>query len=240
MNNVTKTEDQNRIRDIVEQRQGQATTGPQHAKNQLGKEEFLKIMLAQMKNQDPTKPLDSKEMASQLAQFSSIEQLVNLNKGMDTLSQKQDPNTKLMLGSLIGKTVDVETGRVFHTQGAKDQLSISVPKDTAKVKVMVLNAEGDLVKEWEETPLKDGTLQVTWDGQSDKHQAAKSGEYVFKFTASTPEGKSLSVSTASRGKIVGVDFSGKDPVLVLDNKNKVAFSQVKSIQEGGSGEPAKN
>lgn len=88
----------------------------------LGKEEFLKILLAQLQNQDPLNPMEDKEFISQMANFSSLEQMMNMTKSIDSLAQSQQISPVLKFSHLIEKVVsytetsentgEVKTGKV--------------------------------------------------------------------------------------------------------------------------------
>jgi len=87
------------------------------AHNQLDKDDFLKLMLTQMKNQDPMNPMQSHEMAAQLAQFTSLEQLFNVNKNLENIGTKQDPLAKFEALNFLGKSIKADSRQIFHTGG---------------------------------------------------------------------------------------------------------------------------
>src|SRR5690242_18247322 len=86
-------------------------------KNTFEKDDFLKIMITQMKNQDPTSPFKPEQMAQELAQFTSVEQLHNMNQNLNKLSTQNKPLEQLAMTNMIGKTVTVDRERFPHVQG---------------------------------------------------------------------------------------------------------------------------
>lgn len=219
------------MRDIIENLQGAEPTPRVGGKNQMDKDDFLKLMLAQMKNQDPTKPVDSKDMAAQMAQFASMEQLVNIGKGIDKLNNQQDPQQRLLLGTLIGKTAKIDSGRVVHEAGKPSVAPTKIPEGATKVKVKVLDVQGELVKEWEEKVSNPSEHRVRWDGTNKMGLPEKSGNFVIRLEPQDDRGVAIPLEEGRNAIIKGVDFSSKDPVLLLDNDAKISFSQVRSIQD---------
>ncbi len=92
----------------------------------MGKNEFLQLLVAQMKNQDPMNPLNSTQFATQLAQFNSVEQLINLNNGVQALTNSQNMMstglTNTMAASIAGKSVKAISDAVYHTSGKSTDL----------------------------------------------------------------------------------------------------------------------
>src|SRR5688572_21989306 len=94
---------------------------PSNPKGKLGKDEFLKMLVAQMQNQDPLSPMDGQQMAAQLAQFSSVEQLVTLNETMANQAAGQTALLESLGGSLtlgaLGKSVEVDSSQATDANG---------------------------------------------------------------------------------------------------------------------------
>ena len=122
------------------------STPPNNPKGQLGKDEFLKMLVAQMQNQDPLSPMDGQQMAAQLAQFSSVEQLVAMNAKLDAQQASSASLVDTLGGSLtlgaIGKEVEVDPSKVTDRNGNP------VPGDaiiTGRVDGMRFTADGPML-----------------------------------------------------------------------------------------------
>ena len=114
---------------------------------ELGKDAFMKMMLAQMKNQDPTNPTPSHEMAAQLAQFSSLEQLSNINTGIEGLKTSQAPAANYQALAFIGKKVSGDGSVVTRVKGdTKHDISFELMGDAQKAKITVKDAAGTVVR----------------------------------------------------------------------------------------------
>ena len=123
-----------------------SSTPPGNPKGQLGKDEFLKMLVAQMQNQDPLSPMDGQQMAAQLAQFSSVEQLVEMNATLKSQQASQASLVDTLGGSLtlgaIGKEVEVDPSKVTDRNGNP------VPGDaiiTGRVDGMRFTSEGPML-----------------------------------------------------------------------------------------------
>jgi flagellar basal-body rod modification protein FlgD len=186
----------------------------------MGKEDFLKLMLAQLQNQDPLSPMEGTEFASQLAQFTSLEQLMNLNDSMDTsinanyyLSQSIN-NT--LAATLIGKEVKLN-GSTFQNNG-QDNTTLGYNLSTAasSVTVKIYNDSGVLVKTIENAPKNSGDNKLIWDFTDNDGNSVPQGKYTFKVEPKDADSNLMSYSTYVLGKIDGVKFTENGTMLVVN------------------------
>jgi flagellar basal-body rod modification protein FlgD len=189
----------------------------------LGKDDFLKMLVTQLKYQDPLKPLDGTDFATQLAQFSSVEQLTNIN---DNLSQSLDANYLLaqsignsLAAGMIGKDVRA-TGNGFHVTGSSDEVRIGYTLSGAATDVSVdIYRNGTLVK------------TIKGSGESGDNALTVSGldggDYTFKVTAKDGD-TALSASTYLYGTITGVRFNTNGAAFLVDG-SEIPFSQILEI-----------
>jgi flagellar basal-body rod modification protein FlgD len=187
---------------------------------EMGKEDFLKLMLAQLQNQDPLSPMEGTEFASQLAQFTSLEQLMNLNDSMDTsinanyfLSQSIN-NT--LAATLIGKEVKL-SGSSFQNNG-QDNTTLGYNLSTAasSVTVKIYNENGQLIKTIENAPKNSGDNKLIWDFTDNEGNSVAQGRYTFKVEPKDAESNLMSYSTYVLGKIDGVKFTEMGTMLVVN------------------------
>ncbi len=203
--------------------------------NQLSKDAFFKLMLTQLKNQDPTKPMQSHEMAAQLAQFTSLEQLNNMNATLGDISQKQDPMAQFQVLNFIGKTVSGNSSNVYHSESDKEhEFGFELDKNATQVDIKVLDSSGEIVRRYELKDIESGRNQVTWDGRLDDGRKVIPGEYRFVVDAKQEDGKVLPVQTEFEGRITGVKYTPKGPVLVVGNKS-VQLKDVEKIIDSSIG-----
>ncbi|WP_374034080.1 flagellar hook assembly protein FlgD [Bdellovibrio bacteriovorus] len=197
----------------------------------LDKDAFFKLMLTQMKNQDPTNPLKSHEMAAQLASFSSLEQMQNMNKSLEEMKNGQKPSENFQALNLIGKAVAGDSSKVVRgTNDREHDFKFTLPMAASEVSVKVRDAEGNIVRTYNLKSLKAGENKLTWNGEDEKAMKALPGEYQFIAEAKTADGKKMGIKTDFDGMITGVSYSNEGPVLHVGNQ-AIRFSDVKKITD---------
>ncbi len=202
------------------------------AVKKLGKDEFFKIMITQIQHQDPLKPYQNEDMAAQMAQFTSLEQMMNVNSNLEKLTQSQMPLHQLGATNLIGKQVTTDSSRLAHEEGRHSDLKFNLPVDAAKVRVALLNDKGEVVRELEQENLSKGDVSIPWDGKRSNNLPVPSGTYFFRAIAETEQGKNISVSTQSSQVVSGISFDGKELVLLTgdpQSPGKVLLKNVSKI-----------
>ena len=150
---------------------------PQNKNEQLGKNEFLTLLVTQLKNQDPEAPLDSKEFAVQLAQFTQVEKLMSIDQ---KLTAQSDAATMGSLAGYLGRNVILNGSAVSSKSGDAGQLQVNLPRDAMDVKVQFVNSRGSVVGEKSLGEMKAGK-QIVSLGQT----GLADGTYSLKVTANS-------------------------------------------------------
>ena len=197
--------------------------------SELDKDAFLKLMLTQMKNQDPTNPLKSHEMAAQLAQFTSLEQLFNINETLGAMKKGQDPNGNFQALQLIGKAVAGDSSKVVRAKGDKEhEFNFTLPTAATELSVKVRNSTGDIVRTYDLKNLKAGEQKITWNGMTQQGEVARPGDYSFVVEGKASNGQKIVPKTEFSGRITGLNYTPQGPVLLIGNQT-VRLSDVKKI-----------
>jgi flagellar basal-body rod modification protein FlgD len=204
----------------------------------MGKEDFLKMLLAQLQNQDPLSPMDGTQFASQLTQYSSLEQLINLNSSMDTsinanyyLSQSIN-NT--LAATLIGKEVKLN-GSSFQNDGqANTTLGYNLSTAASSVTIKIYNESGALVKTIENAPKNSGDNKLIWDFTDNDGNSIPQGKYSFQVEPKDADSNLLSYSAYVLGKIDGVKFTENGTMLVV-NGGQYNLSDIMEIYNSSEG-----
>jgi flagellar basal-body rod modification protein FlgD len=212
-----------------------AATTSSGTQSVVSKDAFLKMLTTQLKYQDPLNPMQGTEFATQLAQFSSVEQLYNMNT---TLTASVDANSLLtqsitnsLSTTLIGKSVRA-TGSSFAYGGSGDQkFGYNLGSAAAKVTVKVYDEKGNLVRTMKANTLSAGDNTVTWDGKDDNGATAKGGTYSFLVEARDIDNKSISSSSFTYGTISSVRFKSTGTYFTVNGK-EVSLSDVLEILQG--------
>ncbi len=187
----------------------------------LGKEDFLKILVTQLRNQDPINPVDSENFATELAQFSSLEQLQNIN---DSLGQSIESNLLLnqainntMATTLIGKSVRAEGNSVVVAEGDAAEMHYSLGGSSKKVTIEIRDASGSIVNTIDLEQKLAGNHHFTWDGKDANGNKVAEGTYQFSVRAEDVDGNPVSAQEFIVGEITGIRYDGGNAVLMLGN-----------------------
>ena len=133
----------------------------------LGKDDFMKLLLAQLANQDPTAPQDDQAFVAQLAQFAQLEASQGTNTRLDTLVSAQAASQQTQAVGFIGKSVDFRTDTMSLEAGLSTTSQVSLTSAASAVTVGVLDSTGKEVRTMKMGPQLAGAVNVTWDGNDD-------------------------------------------------------------------------
>jgi flagellar basal-body rod modification protein FlgD len=200
-------------------------------KNAMGKDDFLKLLMAQLQNQDPMKPMDHQEFSAQLAQFSSLEQLTNINKSIETLHTDQGEGAKLQALSVIGKKVQALGNEIQLTEGSPVSLHHGLPPDYKPDKAVIYDMQGQLVREITFTGKEQGT-ELVWDGKNDAGGKLPSGKYTFRVSGVGPNGQTQDAGAQLEGTVTAVEMNGKKATLIVETptgKTKIDMDKVQKV-----------
>ncbi|MBI3260396.1 MAG: flagellar hook capping protein [Ignavibacteriae bacterium] len=189
---------------------------------ELGKDEFLKLLTYQLKAQNPLKPQDGQEFASQLAQFSSLEQLTNINKAL----QAQSANFGLLSQAMananapnyIGKSIKASAESITYDGAKPPQFGYELGSNAASVKIEIKNSAGAVVRTINPSALEmqNGEHRLTWDGKADNGTAVASGQYSINITAKDASGGLIDAKPFAYGVITAVRFKQEGTVAVVN------------------------
>lgn len=196
---------------------------------QVTRDDFLKLLIAQLQNQDPLSPLDNQEFAVQLATFNSLEQLLGVNEKLEGLQNKQLLTSQLNSAALIGKEVTTSGNQVSLTDGSDGTLRYQLGAPAARVVVNIQNSRAELVRQLELGSQQAGEQSVRWDGKDASGKRLSSGAYTFEVNAFDAAGKKVTVSSRVQGLVTGVSFDGAEPVLEL-GQLRIPLSAVTGIR----------
>jgi len=186
------------------------------AKKQLDQTDFLRLLTTQFQYQDPLKPVDNQEFTAQLTSFSSLNQLVDLNKKMDALQNEHLAVSQLQATSLIGKEVSLKGNQLRLGAEGRADIPLQLAADAGRVVVHLRDREGNLMRTIEVGALKMGEQKVAWDGKDDKGNAVSAGDYAIEVDAFDAKGNTVAAATLVKGIVSGVDLSGSEVAVTLN------------------------
>ncbi|MBF0111672.1 MAG: flagellar hook capping protein [Desulfamplus sp.] len=170
----------------------------------LGREAFLKMLVAQLQNQDPLNPMEGSDFSAQLAQFSSLEQLINVNKSVQSMADAFQKSSETDATSFIGKEVTGNANSVEISSGAASGGQYTLPT-TSEVMINITNAEGHVVKTIYPGQQTAGDYQLNWDGTDNGGKVVADGSYTYQVLSNTGSGYAALPTTVT-GKVDSVSY----------------------------------
>ena len=197
--------------------------------NDLGVEEFLSLMVAQLENQDPTDPQDSSQFLAQIAQFGTVSGIDELNGAVGGLVNSLSANQGLQAASLVGRDVIANYNIAPLAEGGEFNGVVELPTGVNGLTVEVADLAGNLIARVPLGPQSGGVVPFTWDGNNLEGEAVAPGPYQVTATA-TINGQAEAVPAFTRVRIDSVSLSGNgDPVLNLEGGATMRLSEIREF-----------
>jgi len=196
-------------------------------KTTLNQEDFLNLFITQLKNQNPLEPMDYYQMASQIAQFNSLDSLNRIYESMKLLNAYQSSMNSLQATGLIGKRVEVNGQSLFIQEGKVSEGYYQLSKP-GKVKIQIYDYQGQLIRTLDEGMKDTGKQKLVWDGKSQEGIKQKDGKYLLQVIAVDEKGIPIPVNLSRIEIIKGVHF--EDGGIYLDlGSEKITLQNIKAI-----------
>jgi len=207
------------------------TGKPKKAPDQLGQTEFLNLMITQLKNQDPFSPMENGDFISQMAQFSSVTGLAELQQSFDKLATSLQSNQALQASSLVGRTVLVPSAAGTLSTNGTLRGAVELTTSSGAVGVTIQDESGQVIRRLELGPQSSGEVYFNWDGIADNGQSAPAGRYFVSADASI-NGDTVAFETLMSASVDSVTLGqgGQGLRLNLTDGNVVDFASVREIQ----------
>ncbi len=213
----------------------QAAEAAKKANDALGKDDFLKMLTAQMRYQNPLEPMKDQEFIGQMTQFSSLEQLQNLNETMSTSSQwnmllSQTINNT-MATSLIGKTVTADASVTAVNSENASPINFRSAGFALSGVLSVYDAEGKIVRTITLSQLQAGEHSISWNGKDNNGNALPAGNYGYSVDLRDPQGNAVSAAGFNKGLVTGVDYIDGQAYLLIAG-GMIPLASVRSVSGG--------
>lgn len=200
------------------------------ANSGLGQEDFLTLMITQLKSQDPANPMDSEAFMGQIAQFSTVEGIQKLNDSFSSLSASLASNQALQASSLVGRSVLVPNS--IGTMTAEDGMSgaVELSQTVPDLSLKVYDSAGKLVRTVGMEGSGPGLVDFKWDGLDESGKALTPGQYQFSVEG-TVDGATQSFDTYALANVTSVSIAPDDGALMLQTEGfgEIPFSEVRRI-----------
>jgi flagellar basal-body rod modification protein FlgD len=182
----------------------------------LGETAFLQLLTTQLKYQDPLQPMDNTAFVSQLAQFSQLEQLTNLNQTMTGMGTSFSTLNNNQVTNLIGRNVVAQGGTIPLNGGSPPSLAYSLNGNASKVTISITDSTGNLVRTMQMGPQSSGNQVATWDGNNSAGTAVPQGNYSYTVSATGQTGKAVAATTYTQGPVTGITYNNGTAYLVVN------------------------
>lgn len=217
----------NAIQDITKSVTGGSAAGGA-ANAEIG-DRFLKLLVAQMRNQDPLNPLDNAQVTSQLAQINTVNGIEKLNTSLGELSASLLAGQSMQSAGLIGRTVLAEGNGLALAAGMPVRGALRLDGAADSVKVTVNGPAGNVVRQIELGPRSGGLTSFEWDGRNDAGAAMAPGAYTFQVAAARG-GQSIAASTLTAGVVSGVIPDRSGTRVSIDGIGELGLQQIRNIR----------
>jgi flagellar basal-body rod modification protein FlgD len=174
---------------------------------------FLTLLTTQLKNQDPTSPMDSNQFTQQLVEYSQVEQQINTNTNLQSLISQGTSNASAMTVSYLGKNVSITNGNASLSNGTANW-TYNLGTAAASTTLTVTNSSGTVVYTGP-GQVSAGNNSFTWNGQDNNGNHLNDGTYKLSVTATDSSGNAITASVASAGTVSQIDMTGGTPKLVV-------------------------
>ncbi len=203
-------------------------TGPK--KKELGQDAFLKLMTTQLTHQDPTKPMENGDFLAQMAQFSTVSGIQDLQKSFSDFSESISSSQALQAGALVGRYVSAPSSEGLLAAGGEIKGSFELDSSSPSVNLKIIDPQtGETVRAFDLGGQAGGTVPFVWDGTLNDGTYADPGVYKIKVEGIV-EGKNTAIATQIESKVESVAFEKSGGIsLNLAGLDSIKFNQVKKI-----------
>jgi len=203
-------------------------------KTQLGKDDFLRLLTVQLRYQDPLKPLENTQFIAQMAQFSSLEQLQNMNtsleKNLGAETELQTAFRRSLVTSLVGKAVEIPTREIEYDGKKESTLAYRLGSGAQQASLQILDARGTLVRQFElDTVSAYGS--ITWDGRSEAGTEVPSGAYRAVVQAEDASGAPVGGDALKSVRVQAVRYTDQDARIWADGR-ELSLSELSGVLRG--------
>ena len=191
------------------------------------KDEFLRLLVAQLENQDPLEPQSGSEFVAQLAQFANVEQSAESNRILSSIQQAQEAASNLAIFAVVGRTATFQANTVELSDPGRSvpNLIVDLEENVSSLEIVVSDVSGRTVKRFEYGPKQKGSFDVSWDGRQDDGSLLAQGKYEIKVQARNANGDPVQSMVKARGLVEAIQLANGQPLLkvggVITSPNEV-------------------
>lgn len=194
---------------------------------QDAQDRFMTLLVTQMKNQDPLKPMDNAQVTSQLAQLSTVTGIEKMNSTLESFMANMQSSQSLQMSNLIGHDVLVE-GNELSFDGTGGYFGVELPASTDDLTITISDTAGNPIRKISLGNQQEGVLPLSWDGYGDDGSQVAAGDYRFTVSANI-SGQPAEATALSLTQVNSISTSGTGTTLNLSNSDAVTSADLKQI-----------
>ena len=203
-----------------------STKGSSNTDPSAAQDRFLKLLVAQLNNQDPMNPLDNAQMTSQMAQINTVTGIQQLNLSMQTMAEQFAAMQSLQGTMMIGRAVLTEGNRLAVSEQGQAQGAFELAGAASSVKVEISTAGGDVLQTMDMGALAAGRQQVQWDASG---YSGDKSTLRFKVVATNKDGAAVDSTALMQAKVQGTGMENGQLMLSLETGESIAYSKIRSV-----------
>ena len=196
--------------------------------DELGQGDFLELMIAQFRNQDPFKPMENGEFLGQMAQFGTVSGIDEMNNSIGAMLESLQANQTLQAATLVGRSALVEANGAYLPESGSLNAGVEVPDGAGSVSVQILDASGVVVKNLDLGVTGRGLVKFEWDGTDTGGRDLPAGQYTWR-AQTTIDGDEVGLTTYAERAITGVTVTGGLPTLETDAGEQIRLADVRTV-----------
>lgn len=220
------------ISDVLNTEAGSYANTKTTTNQALGKDDFLKLLVTQLNNQDPLEPVKNEQFVAQLATFSNLEQLVSVNEKLDSLNATQSGQSSSGAVSFIGKDVRAIGDWVDYAGTGNASVNYELLGAAEEVTLTVKDESGNVIRTQKITKQDKGDHQWIWDGKNKDGSPMKAGTYTIGVEATDQAGNAVKGFAVTTGHVDGISYEQGYPELMLGT-HKISLSDIIKVMENG-------
>ena len=205
------------------------------ASDELGQDSFLKLLVAQMQHQDPLNPQGNEEFIAQLAQFTSLEQLMGVNTALGDLYAATTSMNNASMTQLLGRDVTAFSDQVPYDGDGPTDIHYQAASDVDRMTITVLDSDGKVVAREELNGIPAGEGSWRWDGKDIHGAQAPEGTYTVSINAADELGNPVTVSSLLKGTVNEMSYATGAPIPFVDGI-EISIAEILRVETGGSKE----
>lgn len=203
-----------------------STNNDAKKEDDLGTDAFLRLMIAQLQNQDPLSPAKNEDFVAQLAQFSSVEGIQNINAGIENLATSFRSSQALEASSLVGRQVQINTDTATLSSAGPVRGTIELATSASNLTLVIEAADGQVVRTQNLGTNARGDVDFSWDGSNESGERLPDGQYRIRANGLV-DGKNIDLPVAVGANVNSVTIGqNEDLVLNIEGVGAVPLSEV--------------